>query len=44
MIKSRRMLWAAFVARIGEMRIVYNILVGKPVGSGNSKIYAQMRR
>jgi hypothetical protein len=29
-IKSRRMRWADNVAHIGEMRKVYNILVGKP--------------
>jgi len=29
-IKSRRMRWAGHVARMGEMRNVYNILVGKP--------------
>jgi hypothetical protein len=31
-IKSRRMLWAGHVARIGEKRNVYRLLVGKPVG------------
>ena len=29
-IKSRRMKWAGHVARMGEGRIVYRILVGKP--------------
>jgi hypothetical protein len=32
MIKSRRMRWAGHVARIGETRNVYRILVGKPEG------------
>jgi hypothetical protein len=31
-IKSRRMRWAAHVARIGEKRIAYRLLVGKPEG------------
>jgi hypothetical protein len=30
MIKSRRMKWAGHVARMGEMRSAYNILVRKP--------------
>jgi hypothetical protein len=29
-IKSRRMRWAGHVARIGEGRKVYRVLVGKP--------------
>jgi hypothetical protein len=29
-IKSRRMRWAGHVARMGEVRDAYNILVGKP--------------
>jgi len=29
-IKSRRMRWAAYVARMGEERGVYRVLVGKP--------------
>jgi hypothetical protein len=32
MIKSRRMRWAGHIARMGEKRISYRILVGKPVG------------
>jgi hypothetical protein len=32
MIKSRRMRWAGHVARMGEKRNAYRILVGKPVG------------
>jgi hypothetical protein len=32
MIKSRRMRWAGHVARIGETRNSYRILVGKPEG------------
>jgi len=31
-IKSRRMLWAGHVARMGEERVVYRVLVGKPEG------------
>jgi hypothetical protein len=31
-IKSRRMRWAGHVARIGEGRHVYRVLVGKPEG------------
>jgi hypothetical protein len=31
-IKSRRMRWAGHVARIGEGRNVYRVLVGKPKG------------
>jgi hypothetical protein len=30
-IKSRRMRWAGFVARMGEERGVYRVLVGKPM-------------
>jgi hypothetical protein len=30
MIKSRRMIWAGHVARMGEKRNAYRILVGKP--------------
>ena len=31
-IKSRRMLWAGHVARMGEERGAYSVLVGKPEG------------
>jgi len=31
-MKSRRMRWAGHVARMGEMKGVYRVLVGKPVG------------
>jgi hypothetical protein len=31
-IKSRRMRWAGLVARMGEKRNAYRILVGKPEG------------
>jgi hypothetical protein len=31
-IKSRRMRWAGHVARMGERRNVYRVLVGKPEG------------
>jgi hypothetical protein len=34
MIKSRRMRWAGHVARMGETRNVYGILVGKLEGKG----------
>ena len=33
-IKSRRMRWAGHVARMGEERWVYRVLVEKPVGRG----------
>jgi hypothetical protein len=32
MIKSRRMRWEGHVARVGEKRNAYRILVGKPEG------------
>jgi hypothetical protein len=31
-IKARRMRWAGHVARMGEVRGTYNILVGRPEG------------
>jgi len=31
-IKSRRMRWAGHVACMGEERVVYRVLVGKPEG------------
>jgi hypothetical protein len=31
-VKSRRMRWARHVARMGEERKVYKVLVGKPEG------------
>jgi len=31
-IKSRRMRWGGHVARMGEERVVYRVLVGKPEG------------
>jgi hypothetical protein len=31
-IKSRRMRWTGHVARIGEGKVVYRVLVGKPEG------------
>jgi hypothetical protein len=31
-MKSRRMRWAGYVARMGEGRNVYRVLVGKPEG------------
>jgi hypothetical protein len=33
-IQSRKMRWAGHVARMGEVRNAYNILVGKPEGGG----------
>jgi hypothetical protein len=33
MIKPRRMKWAGHVARIGEMRKAYRILLGKQEGN-----------
>jgi hypothetical protein len=33
-IKSRRMRWAGYVARMGEKRNAYTLLVGKPEGKG----------
>jgi hypothetical protein len=32
MIRSRRMRWAGHIARIGEKRNAYTLLVGKPEG------------
>jgi hypothetical protein len=32
MIKSRKIRWAGHVARMGERRCVYRVLVGKPEG------------
>jgi len=32
-IKSRRMRWAGHVARMGEGRCVYRVVVGKPGGT-----------
>jgi hypothetical protein len=39
-IKSRRMRWAGHVARMGETRNVYRILVGKPEGKSIGKTKA----
>ena len=33
-MKSRRMRWAGHVARMGEDRVVYRVLAGKPEGTG----------
>jgi hypothetical protein len=33
-IKSRRMRWVGHVARIGEKRNAYRLLIGKPEGKG----------
>jgi hypothetical protein len=33
LIKSRRMRWAGHVARMGEKRNLYRLLVGKPEGN-----------
>jgi hypothetical protein len=32
LIKARRMRWTGHVARMGEVRVAYNILVGRPEG------------
>jgi hypothetical protein len=32
LIKARRMRWVGHVARMGEVRVAYNILVGRPEG------------
>ena len=32
-VKSRRMRWAGHVARMGEGREVYRVLLGKPEGT-----------
>jgi hypothetical protein len=32
LVRPRRIIWVEHVARIGEMRNAYNILVGKPEG------------
>ena len=34
-IKSRRMRWAGHVARMGEERGVYRVLIGKPKGKNH---------
>jgi hypothetical protein len=36
-IKSRRMRWEGHVARTGEERKVYKVLVGKPEGKNHSE-------
>jgi hypothetical protein len=36
-IKSRRMKWAGHVARLGEKRNAYRLLVGKPEGKTTRK-------
>jgi hypothetical protein len=41
-IKSRRMRWAEHVARMGERRGVYRVLVGKP--EGKRQLERPMRR
>jgi hypothetical protein len=41
-IKSGRMCWAGHVARMGEVRNVYRVLVGKP--EGKSPLGRPMRR
>jgi hypothetical protein len=38
-IKSMRIIWAGHVARMGEMRNAYNILVGKPKRKGPQKTW-----
>jgi hypothetical protein len=44
MIKSRRMKWAGFVARIGEKRNAYRLLVGKPEGRQRARPRPRPRR
>jgi hypothetical protein len=39
MIKLRRRTWAGYVARMGETRNAYIILVGKPEGQRTLKTY-----
>ena len=34
-IKSRRIIWAGYVARMGKKGGVYRVLVGKPEGKSN---------
>jgi len=34
-VKSRRMRWAERVARIGEVRVVHRVLMGKPEGKSS---------
>jgi hypothetical protein len=41
-IKSRRMRWAGHVARMGEGRKLYRVLVGKP--KGKRRLERQRRR
>jgi hypothetical protein len=36
-IKSRRMRWAGHVARMGEKRNAYRLLVGKPEGKETTR-------
>jgi hypothetical protein len=36
-IKSRKIMWPVHVARMGEMRYTYNILVGKPERRSHSE-------
>jgi hypothetical protein len=41
-VKARRMRWAGHVARMGEERKVYKVLVGKPEGKsplGRPRVY-----
>jgi hypothetical protein len=42
MIKSRRMRWEGHIARMGEKRNAYRILVGKP--EGNRLLVGSRRR
>ena len=41
-IKWRRIGWAGHVARMGEERVVYRVLVGKP--EGNRPLWRPRRR
>jgi hypothetical protein len=41
MIESRRMRWAGNVARMGQTRNAYKILVGKPDGKTKTQVGGQ---
>jgi hypothetical protein len=43
-IKARRMAWAGHVARVGEVRGAYNILVGRPEGRRRRRPLGRPRR
>jgi hypothetical protein len=41
-IKSRKLRWAGHVARMGEGRGVYRVLVGKSKGEGDPGVYERI--